>query len=916
MDKLNQIKTTNKLKHHKTYLLIAINSVLLLSSLSFANNQSDFIPLNSSQIQAKVDSISQDNNDSFNQPIAYLNNNEEAPSQSNSPATATYVSNSNQNLIINEQNISLDDTDLQLLLNIEDLFDGSFDESDELIVENNLEDEDKQSDFINEPTTESQPSIFQKAYANLFNDGQIPLPKVDASVYVHEDPNNSDSDLVRANNNAQPIKNIRAALNSFTVDSVTDFTAALPRIKQTAKEAAEAVGYYDLELSFTQPKQGKIDVVIKSIGSPVIVENRIFDIRGEKQNFDKFDLLLNQLPLQEGDVFNHQAYSVSKAAVNNISSDYGFFDGKWLNSSADVILPDNIADVNLVYDTAKRYEFDEVVFVTRDPKTGKLTQDPSKLPVNIDLLRQMVNFKINDGYDVNKVTELSNDLFATRYFDGINLDVIMPQKNNDNSGINFENGNTQNNSEIIAVNNNETSQSTQNNEDNILLVDDNKNTAALEFTIDAATIDKLIQVENKADKLYNLPDNQLLATDSIPTNNPIEKIGDALTTVAEQLIPHGNVNGDNKQLELISSTNNELTGKKTPEQTYNTKKVPIYVFVESQNPRDAEIGIGWGTDTGTRIRAKLDQNLINKEGYQTGAEASWSKVKQEVSFYGSRPWKHPLDDVLNANLTYEQEVLNQGDGNFDLNTRSALAGVSRNIINDDGWNRTYSLRFRFDELETGVESTQFDSLPVRFAATGNATQRALLMGYALNKTVADDITDPNYGWRQYYSLEGGADGVVNDTNIVIARAGASGIRSFGESQRHQLIGKLATGYLWSDNFDAVPYQLRFFAGGDQSIRGFDYNSLSPLENSYLTGGEILATASAEYNYEIKKGLRAAVFTDVGNAYDSKFTTDTKVGVGTGIRWLSPIGLIRLDVAAGVSEESIPIRLHFYIGSPL
>lgn len=160
MDKLNQIKTTNKLKHHKTYLLIAINSVLLLSSLSFANNQSDFIPLNSSQIQAKVDSISQDNNDSFNQPIAYLNNNEEAPSQSNSSATATYVSNSNQNLIINEQNISLDDTDLQLLLNIEDLFDGSFDESDELIVENNLEDEDKQSDFINEPTTESQPSIF------------------------------------------------------------------------------------------------------------------------------------------------------------------------------------------------------------------------------------------------------------------------------------------------------------------------------------------------------------------------------------------------------------------------------------------------------------------------------------------------------------------------------------------------------------------------------------------------------------------------------------------------------------------------------------------------------------------------------------------------------------------------------------
>ena len=114
----------------------------------------------------------------------------------------------------------------------------------------------------------------------------------------------------------------------------------------------------------------------------------------------------------------------------------------------------------------------------------------------------------------------------------------------------------------------------------------------------------------------------------------------------------------------------------------------------------------------------------------------------------------------------------------------------------------------------------------------------------------------------------------------------------------------------------MPYKLRFFAGGDQSIRGYDYNSLSPIEKGYLTGGQILAVGSAEYNYAFKPGLRGAVFTDVGNAYDKNFEADTKVGVGVGVRWASPVGVVRVDVAAGVTEEEIPVRLHFFIGSPL
>lgn len=358
-----------------------------------------------------------------------------------------------------------------------------------------------------------------------------------------------------------------------------------------------------------------------------------------------------------------------------------------------------------------------------------------------------------------------------------------------------------------------------------------------------------------------------------------------------------------------------LAGRKTPQQVQESKRVPLYVFVSANKPRDAQVGIGYGTDTGVRATAKIDYNLLNRQGYQAGAETEVSRISKNVSVYASRPWKHPLNDKLDARLTYEEEVIDQGKGNFDLSTRTLKAALARNIRRENGWNRSYSVRYRLDELETGVDEADLEDLPIRFTSS-RPKQKALLLGYGINKADVDSATNPTRGIRQYYSVEAGAEQALSDTDLAIVRAGVSGIYSFGDDKKHQVLGSLNGGYIWADDFYEVPYKLRFFAGGDQSIRGYDYESLSPIDNGYLTGGQILAVGSAEYNYEFKPGFRAAVFTDVGNAYDKDFETETKVGVGVGIRWASPVGVVRVDVAAGVTEESIPVRLSFFIGSPL
>ncbi|MBB3107464.1 translocation and assembly module TamA [Psychrobacter luti] len=783
-------------------------------------------------------------------------------------------------------------------------------------------------------------NIVKRLYNRFFNEGAIALPHVETTIYLQQasaDNLNSNTEdntanstrnakpkLTKADDDIQPFKNIKAALDDTTVQSVVDFTAALPRLRQTALDAAKAVGYYEVTLRLRQTNSDTIDVIIEKLGEPVRVDSRIVDIRGEGSEQTEFAELEKDLPPKEGDIFNHRVYKDSKAALESLSNTYGYFDQYWLNKSVDIILPDNTADVSLVYNTGERYEFDEVVFFTYDRESGTLTRDPEKLPVELSLLHQLLGFKAGDPFYRPAVTKFSNDLSATRYFNTVNVESILPpDERTESSTLAFDNSPNAN----IADNGTDAI-------DNVSYVSDTEqygdinsqnegeryansgeivnsaDIAAIEFKADEETLDKLQAIKQKAERLSRLPNDRVLDEKDQETDSILGKISDSISNIAQKIFP------DEKSIladeNFVPPT---LAGRKTPQDVLENKKVPLYVFVSANKPRDAQVGIGYGTDTGVRATAKIDYNLLNRKGYQAGAEAEVSRITKNVALYASRPWKHPLNDKLDARLTYEEEVIDQGEGNFDLSTRTLKAGLARNIRRENGWDRSYSVRYRLDELETGIDEAELDNLPVRFTSS-KPRQQALLFGYGMSKTDVDNAANPTRGFRQYYSLEAGTESTLSDTDLAMLRAGVSGLYSFGADDKHQVLGSLNTGYIWADDFYEVPYKLRFFAGGDQSIRGYDYESLSPIDKGYLTGGQILAVGSAEYNYEFRPGFRGAFFTDVGNAYDKDFETDTKVGVGVGIRWASPVGVVRVDVAAGVTEESIPVRLHLFIGSPL
>lgn len=156
---------------------------------------------------------------------------------------------------------------------------------------------------------------------------------------------------------------------------------------------------------------------------------------------------------------------------------------------------------------------------------------------------------------------------------------------------------------------------------------------------------------------------------------------------------------------------------------------------------------------------------------------------------------------------------------------------------------------------------------------------------------------------------------MSTVDVLHASALAKGLYTIFDN--HRFLGRLQAGGVATNSFEDVPPSLRFFAGGDQSVRGYGYETLSPEnENGVPVGGRFLLVGSVEYQYQFADQWRAALFVDHGNAVNDLFDP-LATGAGIGLRWISPVGPLRLDVAKGLNPEfGGGWRIHFSMGPEL
>lgn len=486
--------------------------------------------------------------------------------------------------------------------------------------------------------------------------------------------------------------------------------------------------------------------------------------------------------------------------------------------------------------------------------------DPSKpLPMDLDVLQSMVSWEDGADYAFWRVNGLANNLTNSRYFNYTLVDAVRPDP--------IE--------------------------------------KPLELPPDIqALVDQQKISENEA----SVQDKKQVASSKEVTQSVVDE---------SQFAGKADTEGDQNLRQMrVEQEIKQSEEERLKAQAREEKKIPVIVTLNADRLNSAEVGAGYGSDTGARVRGQYRRAIVNRRGHSFDANVELSQIRQSIDGRYNIPYKHPLNDYISLVGGYEREERDdvaQGNG---LMIESAVAGVDRIIKRPRGsWQHTFGLRYRLDRItQDGVLDSV--EIPDAFLANPNEQQQSLLFGYEVARTTSDKRVNPGKGFRQTYKVELGSETLLSDADMAIVNAGWRFIYSLGENDNHQFVGRGDLGYIFTEDFTKVPYNLRYFTGGDQTVRGFDYKSLSPEENGFKIGGQALAVGSLEYNYQFKEGWRAAVFSDVGNAYDKDFNTPTAYSVGLGLRWASPIGPIRVDVASGISDDDHPIRIHFFIGSQL
>jgi translocation and assembly module TamA len=316
-------------------------------------------------------------------------------------------------------------------------------------------------------------------------------------------------------------------------------------------------------------------------------------------------------------------------------------------------------------------------------------------------------------------------------------------------------------------------------------------------------------------------------------------------------------------------------------------QVPIDVHLELAPRNVYRTGASYGTDNGLALKLGYTRRWVNDRG-------------------------HKLDSDL---LLGEQRSL--GTVRYRIPAFERFTGW---------WTSSLALR---DERFGGVRSDIAEFSVLRDArlrnnlyTAGVFVQREQYRGFgetlvypqlSMERSVADDPLYPTRGfrWKVLTRVGNGAFGSAVDFAQIIASATA--VTSLGDSNR--LILRAEAGSTVTDGFERMPPSLRFYAGGDRSVRGYGYQELGPLfEGDQRVGGKRLLVGSVEFERMVTPQWGGAVFVDGGNAFGSRF--EAALGVGVGVRWRSPVGPIRVDIGRGLDDPEQGIRLHIQLGPEL
>ena len=321
--------------------------------------------------------------------------------------------------------------------------------------------------------------------------------------------------------------------------------------------------------------------------------------------------------------------------------------------------------------------------------------------------------------------------------------------------------------------------------------------------------------------------------------------------------------------------------------------VPVRITSEPNKRHVYTVAVGYGTDTGARGTLGWENRRLNDHGHRLRAQVRGSEIEDSVSLTYVVPWTDPALEKL----SFELRAFDEQRADVETSGNTFRVGLTQVR---GRWQRVLSATL--DNSEDKVTTVSGDSTQV-----DRSRSFLIVPGIAFARLPPDFLGTEAVATGLRAELLASTSQLGSDTNFT--RLNVRDERRFRLTDRWHLFVRAEIGASVVGDFQELPAQYRFFAGGDQSVRGYGYQDLSPVdENGNKVGGRHLLTGTVELQRNLPKNLVAAVFVDGGNAFNT-FGDPLEYSAGVGLRYRLPFLSVGLDVAQSVSESGRSPRLH-------
>jgi translocation and assembly module TamA len=383
-----------------------------------------------------------------------------------------------------------------------------------------------------------------------------------------------------------------------------------------------------------------------------------------------------------------------------------------------------------------------------------------------------------------------------------------------------------------------------------------------------------------------------------------------------------------------------LTG--TPDRADHT--VPVSIRAEPNRPNVYSIAAGYETDTGARGILSWEDRRVNSYGHKMSVDLEAAQV---TKYSLQSRYIIPLGDPAVENLTLSAIVEQQQLADVDARTMSLGPSVTRvtgrwqTVWFVNGVHATGTVQ-GVPECPTGngaqpyAQCQDAAGAPIPTITAGTATNDLLVPGVDIASVPKGYLGEPMFEHGVFAEIRGSQGTFGSKANFLQIHIQLE--RVINLAPKWHLLLRDELGATVASHFDEMPSAMRFFAGGEGSVRGFAYNDLSPTQNicenvvaqgisrqecvlNQKAGGKDLLTGSVEFDRDLPRNFGVAVFFDYGNAFNHFGSQEQTVvsnqqlrlvkepllqyGAGIGFRVRLPVLTLGIDIGQPLSQSGGP-----------